>query len=76
MTEQKLPRELKNWQSFEKISKEEFDRFAKSKSFSVGPLLDSFGDGEYDPYMPNRQAFGILNDGRKIRAWVRGVEGD
>jgi hypothetical protein len=48
------------------IPKAEFDSLARSRSFSVGPYRDTFGDGPGDPYQPNRQVFGELKDGRCV----------
>lgn len=58
------------WETFEEVTKELFDDYTTSRAFMCGPLLDTFGDGPGEPYVPYRQAFGILKDGRKIRAWV------
>ena len=50
------------------IPKEQFDKMAEAGEFEVGPFKESFGDGYGDPYNPNRQLFGRLNDGRLVYA--------
>jgi hypothetical protein len=52
----------------ELVPKEEFDRLARTGGFAVGPFRDTFGDGHGEPYNPERQAFGKLNDGRCVYA--------
>lgn len=54
------------------LSKAEFDRLCDDDQFQLGPYLNSFGDGYGEPYNPNREAGGILKDGRVVWAWVRG----
>jgi hypothetical protein len=48
------------------LSQCEFDRLCKEGKFVDGPYRDTFGDGPYDPYLPHRQAFGRLQDGRNV----------
>jgi hypothetical protein len=48
------------------LPKSEFDALARSGSFAVGPYRDTFGDGPGEPYIPDRQAFGELKDGRCV----------
>ena len=45
------------------ITKKEFDKHCKSAEFSDRPYRDNFGDGNGEPYNPNRQAFGKLDSG-------------
>lgn len=52
----------------ELVTKEEFNQLARQKQFKEGPFQDSFGDGYGEPYNPNRQVFGSLDDGRIIFA--------
>ena len=44
------------------LPKAEFDKLARAKKFVVGPFLESFGDGYGEPYNPDRQIFGKLED--------------
>ena len=51
---------------YDYIPRAEFDEQAKQGGFRDGPCRDSFGDGYGEPYNPNRQAFGILRNGRAV----------
>lgn len=53
------------------LPKKEFDQHFKDNEFEDGPYRDNFGDGEYDPYSPNRQAFGKLKDGTFVFCELR-----
>ena len=44
----------------------EFDQLARERQFQVGPFIETFGDGPYEPYNPSRRVWGILRDGRKV----------
>ena len=46
----------------------EFDQLARERQFQVGPFIETFGDGPYDPYIPSRRVWGILRDGRKVES--------
>jgi len=46
----------------ELLEKKEFDSYYKDKSFIDGPFKEGFGDGDGEPYNPNRQAFGKLKN--------------
>jgi len=48
------------------MSKTEFNEFYRQNRFKDGPYKDTFGDGEMEPYNPNRQAFGRLGDGKVV----------
>jgi hypothetical protein len=48
------------------LTKEEFDSLFREKQFDDGPYKDNFGNGNGEPYNPNRQAFGKLKDGRIV----------
>ena len=50
------------------INNQEFDDYARNRSFSDGPFIESFGDGYGEPYYPNRWIWGTLIDGRKVKA--------
>jgi hypothetical protein len=54
------------------LSKEEFDSGVKDGSITE-PQIDSFGDGQGEPYMPNRKAWGSRH-GETVWAWVRGLK--
>ena len=55
-------------ESFEIMSKSEFDRLAREKQFAIGPLVGAPSKwmSEYGPYCPERFAFGELPDGRFV----------
>lgn len=48
------------------LEKASFDEFFRKKKFSDGPYEDSFGDNPEDPYNPDRQAFGTLDNGEVV----------
>ena len=50
------------------IDRAEFDRLARAGEFAEGPYQDSFGDSYGDPYRPRRAVYGVLRDGRMVRA--------
>ena len=52
------------------IRKEDFDSHYYEKNFEDGPHREGFGDGEGEPYNPNRQAFGKLKVGTKSEPLV------
>ncbi len=55
-------------EEFEKLDKVEFNRLREDAEFVSGPLIGTptaWGQ-EFGPYNPNRWAFGILRDGRKV----------
>lgn len=70
-TSDEMDKTFADWETWEEITKDEFDKAALNKEFQRGPVISTFGDHEGDPYRPNRQAFGIMKNGRKVRAWVR-----
>jgi|SRR3989338_7945715 len=47
-------------------TKQDFDSLFRNSQFDDGPYKESLGDDCGEPYNPNRQAFGTLNDGRVI----------
>lgn len=50
------------------ITKAEFDALANSSQFADGPHVSVFGNGPGEPYNPNRDLWGTLIDGRKVRS--------
>jgi hypothetical protein len=52
------------------IPRDLFDHLARAKQFKTGPFISSFGDGPGEPYVPykNRSVWGVLKDGREVRA--------
>lgn len=48
------------------ITKREFDFYVNKGQFKDGPFRETFGDGDYEPYNPYRQAFGTLKDGTGV----------
>jgi hypothetical protein len=54
----------------ETIPRAEFDNLARAKQFKTGPFISSFGDGPGEPYVPqeHRSVWGVLKDGREVRA--------
>jgi hypothetical protein len=46
----------------------EFDRLAREGAFAEGPWKSTFGDGWADPYVPQREVWGVLKDGRKVKS--------
>lgn len=55
-------------EKYEWIDKSEFDKFANAGKFTEGPFRDSFGDGDGEPYLPNRRLWGTLDDGRRVES--------
>ena len=53
---------------YEPITIEEFNRLARERQFAVGPFIETFGDGPYEPYNPSRRVWGILRDGRQVES--------
>jgi hypothetical protein len=53
---------------YEAITIEEFDRLARFGAFAEGPVISGFGDGYGEPYTPSRAVWGVLKDGRRVRA--------
>ena len=45
-------------------TKSDFDSLFRNSQFDDGPYKEPFGSDYGEPYNPNRQAFGTLNDGR------------
>jgi hypothetical protein len=43
-----------------------FDQLVAEKGFQDGPYVETFGDGQGEPYNPDRQAWGTLKDGRRV----------
>lgn len=58
--------------SFVEIAKSEFDKLYRNKEFDNDPLVEEPSSfmKEYGPYNPERWAFGILKDGKKVCAKV------
>jgi hypothetical protein len=54
----------------ETLPRADFDRLARAKQFKVGPFISSFGDGPGEPYVPqeHRSVWGVLKDGREVKA--------
>jgi hypothetical protein len=52
----------------ELLTRQEFDELFYEDAFIIGPFRDSFGDDDGEPYIPERQAFGQLKDGRYVYA--------
>ncbi len=48
------------------LIKEEFDSLIRGGWFTDGPYRDNLGSQVGEPYNPNRQAFGMLADGRVV----------
>lgn len=55
-----------------RVSKATFDAHYRDGDFVGDPMISNFGDGYGEPYNPNREAWGVLKDGTKVWAWVRG----
>ncbi len=53
------------------ISQERFDQLCRGSLFREGPHREQFGDGRYEPYNPDRQAFGILAKGYGVWCVIR-----
>lgn len=49
----------------------EFDRLARKREFADGPHVSTFGDGPGEPYNPDREVWGTLKDGRKVKSVKR-----
>ena len=54
--------------SFEKLSKQDFDQLFYDKKFTTGPMVSSPSKWglEFGPYDPHRWAFGELPDNRFV----------
>jgi hypothetical protein len=48
------------------VTKEKFDEHYHQREFQDGPWIDSFGDDGHEPYIPVRQIFGRLEDGKVV----------
>jgi len=46
----------------------EFNKLARTAKWADGPWKDSFGSGYGEPYLPHRDVWGTLADGRKVCA--------
>ena len=59
--------------SFVEIPKAEFDSFARSGDFQQGPIIEDHSRfmREFGPYSPERWAFGVLNDDRRVKTKVQ-----
>jgi hypothetical protein len=63
-----------NGETYNEIRKVEFDELCKQGAVDGEPMVSTFGDGEHDPYTPDRHAYAKLKDGRLVWAWVRGTK--
>jgi hypothetical protein len=54
--------------AFESVPIEEFDDLARKQQFQLGPFISDFGEGYGEPYTPDKNVWGMLYGGRKIRS--------
>ena len=61
-----------DFDNFEALDKEEFDKLHKAGEFETGPLLENHGKWiqQYGPYNPNKWAFGMLKGDRYVKCDV------
>lgn len=53
------------------IPRSQFDALVEKDDFRDGPFVDGFGDGYGEPYNPDRQAYGVLTNGRGVFCELR-----